>query len=107
MGQKFKVDKSTKFVHRNGAVSYASTNAQGLAKVSNCPMQGLLTALGGLRLTCYATGATTFLQGTPACTRYKGQHIGGTLIYTEGWGVTFLVGVAYRDKVKALHAAGA
>lgn len=106
MGQKFRIDKSTRFEHANKAISYASEKTQ-LAKVSNCPVQGLSSAFNDLRLTCYATGAATNLQMVPACTRYKGQHIGGTLVYTEGWGVTFLVGLTYRDKMKTLNAQGA
>jgi len=48
------------------------------AKVQNCPINGT-----NLRLTCYATGYADTHFSIPACTRYKGKHIGGYLTQNE------------------------
>lgn len=109
MGQKFHVDKSTKFTHANGAIAYGPGGAfdcVGLwAKVLNCPVE--CEGIEGLRLTCYATGYADTFFSVPACTRYKGQHIGGFFACDRELGPVFVVSSKHRDKMKALHTAGA
>lgn len=58
----------------------------------------------GLALTCYATGYADTMFSVPACTRYKGRHIGGyfTLEESKG-GAVFHVLDRYADKLRALH----
>lgn len=43
------------------------------AKVSNCPIYGFES----LRLTAYATGYADTFFSIPACTRFRGQYVGG------------------------------
>lgn len=112
MGQKFHVDKSTRFTHENGAIAYGpggSFDCLGRwAKVVNCPVE--CEGVDNLRLTCYATGYADTVFSVPACTRYKGQHIGGFFSWAgnEGGSLAprFVVVDRYREKVKALHSKG-
>lgn len=88
MSQKFRVDPSTRREEKNGAISYSPGGPFDclghFAKIINCPIDGA----EGLRLTCYATGYADTAFSVPACTRYKGQHIGGFFTCGDG-GPTF------------------
>jgi hypothetical protein len=109
MGQKFYVDKSTKFVHENGAVAYGpggSFDCLGrYAKIVHCPIEGEGIP-NGIRLTCYATGYADTFFSVPACTRYKGKHIGGFFTMRDGNPV-FRVYSRFADKLKTLQKQGA
>lgn len=50
------------------------------AKVKNCR----IGHIEGLRLTCYATGYADTAFSIPACTRYRGQYIGGYFTQDDG-----------------------
>lgn len=86
MAQKFHVNPSTKFVHPNGSKAFGAGgpfDCLGLyAKIQNCPIEGV-EGLEGLRLTCYATGYADTAFSVPACTRYKGKHVGGYFTGTD------------------------
>jgi hypothetical protein len=92
MAQKFHADPATKFVHPNGAVGYGpggSFDCLGAyAKVRNCPIE--CEGVQGVRLTAYATGYAETFFSIPACTRFKGRHIGGYFTGMED-GVVFRV----------------
>lgn len=119
MGQKFNVDKSTKFTHTNGAIAYGPGGPFDClghwAKVQNCPIECEGLPFGSLRLTCYATGYADTFFSVPACTRYKGQHIGGYFTIRDKDGLTttpdagpvFVVTDRFKAKLKALHNKGA
>lgn len=74
--QKFYSSKTDTFTSPNGAVGYRSGGPMDClgpyAKVQNCPIDGT-----DLRLTAYATGYADTAFSIPACTRYRGQYVGG------------------------------
>lgn len=84
MSQKFYAHPTDTFTFANGAIGHR-TGAGPMdclgpfAKVRNCPIDGT-----GLRLTCYATGYADTYWSVPACTRYKGQYIGGFFAIDSG-----------------------
>ena len=104
MAQKFYADPATAQRHPNGATAYApggSFDALGhWAKVKQCPI--VSEGLSGLALTCYATGYHDTACTVPACTRYKGHHIGGHFTMT-GAGPVFRVSLRYRERLLSLH----
>lgn len=106
MAQKFHADHRTRFVHPNGAEAFGPGGPFDClgtwAKVRRCPVY-LGDTDTGHRLTCYATGYADTAFSVPACTRYKGQHIGGyfTLDESKG-GALFRVLDRYADKLRAL-----
>lgn len=85
MAQKFYANPKTARKELNGAVSFAPGGPFDcighFAKIRNCPV--MLNGVEIARLTCYATGYANTLFSIPACTRYKGQHIGGYFTGTE------------------------
>jgi hypothetical protein len=78
MAQKFIARE--KFTFPNGAIGWRPGGPFDClgpyAKVQNCPIvvNGKDT---GKRLTAYATGYADTWFSVPACTRYRGKHIGG------------------------------
>jgi hypothetical protein len=54
------------------------------AKVQNCPIKGT-----SLRLTAYATGTADTFFSVPACTRYRGKHVGGFFSTDQDGGIVF------------------
>lgn len=92
MAQKFYADPKSKHIHPNGAKSFGSGlpfQLVAYSKVQNCPIENV-EGLPGLRLTCYATGYADTAFSVPACTRYKGKHVGGYFTGTDT-GVVFRV----------------
>lgn len=88
MGQKFYADPKLPTKFFNNAIGYSASASPSdclgpFAKVSNCPIHGT-----ELRLTAYATGYADTAFSIPACTRYRGQYIGGYFAMYEG-NVTF------------------
>lgn len=82
MAQKFHASKTDTFKFTNGAIGHrigGPFDCLGpYAKVRNCPIAGATDAQGQpLRLTAYATGYADTFFSVPACTRFKGKHIGG------------------------------
>lgn len=76
MAQKFRATHSFNYLNR--AVGWAPGGPIGpYAKIQNCPIDGT-----SLRLTCYATGIGDSFS-VPACTRYRGKHIGGFFMNDE------------------------
>jgi hypothetical protein len=90
MAQKFHASKADSFRWPNGAIGFRPGGPMDClgpyAKVRNCPIAGTMGADGKpLRLTCYATGYADTHFSVPACTRYKGKHVGGYFTgYDEG-----------------------
>jgi hypothetical protein len=82
MGQKFYASPTDTMTWPNGAVGHRPGGPFDClgpyAKVINCPVAGT-----DLRLTCYATGHPDSWFSVPACTRYRGKHIGGYLTTNE------------------------
>lgn len=81
MAQKFAARE--RFEFPNGAIGWGpggSFDCLGpFAKVQNCPIAGT-----DIRLTCYASGYAGTMFSVPACTRYKGKHIGGYFTVDDG-----------------------
>jgi hypothetical protein len=81
MGQKFIARE--RFEFSNGAVGWRPGGPFDClgpyAKVENCPIDGT-----ALRRTCYATGYADTAFSVPACTRYRGQHVGGFFALDDG-----------------------
>ena len=104
MGQKFRAEQHTEHAHPNGAKGYGPGGPFDcigtFAKVKHCPI--VCDGVEGLRLTCYATGYADTAFSIPACTRYKGQHIGGYFTGTEN-GPEFRVYDRFAAKLQALH----
>jgi hypothetical protein len=93
MAQKFYADPTHTFRWPNGAVGFRPGmpfDCLGpYAKVRNCPIAGTSGPDGKpLRLTAYATGYADTHFSVPACTRYKGRHIGGYFTGLEA-GIVF------------------
>ncbi len=63
-------------------------------KVQNCPIKGT-----NLRLTCYATGYADSAFSIPACTRYKGKHIGGFFTHDDDGNVEFVPLRKYDERL--------
>lgn len=86
MGQKFIARE--RFQFSNGAIGWRPGGyfdcLGPYAKVQNCPIAGT-----DLRLTCYATGYADTYFSVPACTRYKGKHVGGFFTGLDGGGLEF------------------
>lgn len=76
-----------RFDFSNGAIGYRPGGPMDClgpwAKVKNCPIDGF----PGLRLTAYATAYPDTFFSIPACTRYRGQYIGGFFIQEDGGAV--------------------
>ena len=85
--QRFYADKRHTFQWPNGAIGYRpsiSFDCLGpFAKVQNCPIAGT-----NERRTAYATGYADTVFSIPACTRVRGQYIGGYFT-TNDEGVIF------------------
>lgn len=82
MAQKFYASKADSYTWPNGAIGYRPGGPMDClgpyAKVRNCPIAGTDDGTGNpLRMTAYATGYADTYFSVPACTRYKGRHIGG------------------------------
>lgn len=107
MAQKFHVNPQTKQSHENGAIAYGAGGPfdclGNYTKIKYCPV-----IVGGVemaRLTCYATGYAVTMDNIPACTRYKGQHIGGYFARTDT-GPEFRVYDRFADKINTLRGSG-
>lgn len=105
MGQKFYASPADKHAYPNGAIAFHSGgvhcfNNGTFAKVRNCPI--VCEGLEGLRLTAYATGYADTFFSIPACTRYKGVHIGGYLTNADS-GIEFRVYDRFKAKLIALQ----
>jgi hypothetical protein len=101
MGQKFYADPRSAHRWPNGAVGFrptppgASFDVLGpYARVTDCPIDGF----PGLRLTAYATGHADSYFSVPACTRYRGHHIGGFFTVRDD-GVVFVPFDRYRARI--------
>ena len=108
MAQKFYANPQTARKEENGSVSFAPGGPFDCighsAKINNCPV-----VIGGVevaRLTCYATGPASSFFTIPACTRYKGRHIGGYITGTET-GPEFRVYDRFAERFKASQPEGA
>ena len=115
-----------RFAFSNGAVGWRPGGPFDClgpyAKVENCPLVRLEWfpypgreehepgAIGcgqwasvdtGLRLTCYATGYADSFFSVPACTRFRGQHVGGYFTSPESGSdaVVFMVSGKYRERL--------
>ena len=97
MGQKFIARERHEFP--NGAVGWApggSFDCLGpYARVQNCPIHGT-----DLRRTCCATGYADTMFSIPACTRYRGRHVGGYFTVEDG-AIVFRANAAHRDRLVA------
>jgi hypothetical protein len=95
-GQRFVARERYDFT--NGAIGWASGGPFDClgpyAKVQNCPVHGT-----DLRLTCYATGYADTMFSIPACTRVRGQHVGGYFTVEDG-AIEFRVSAAHRDHIR-------
>jgi hypothetical protein len=87
MGQRFVARE--RFDFPNGAVGFRPGGPFDClgpyAKIHNCPVKGT-----GLRLTCYATGYADTFFSIPACTRFRGKHIGGFFSSDGNEGIEFI-----------------
>jgi hypothetical protein len=96
MGQKFAAREPFQFA--NGATGWrpgGPFDCLGpFAKVERCPIDGT-----ELRLTCYATGYADTFFSVPACTRHRGQHIGGYLTSDSDGGVRFIPYDRFRARL--------
>ncbi len=96
MAQKFIARERFEFA--NGAIGWRPGGPSDClgpyAKVQNCPV-----ADTDLRLTCYATGYADTFFNVPACTRYRGKHIGGFFNVNEG-GIEFIPMDRYKDRLE-------
>jgi hypothetical protein len=85
------------FRFKNGAIGYAPGGPLDTlgpyAKVSNCPIEGT-----ELRRTAYATGYAETHFAVPACTRVKGNYIGGFFTVEEG-SIKFVPYDRYKDRL--------
>ena len=81
----------------NGAVGWAPGGPMDclgpFAKVQHCPIEGT-----DLRRTAYATGYADTFFSIPACTRYRGQYIGGYFTGDDD-GCVFHPLDRYRDRL--------
>lgn len=81
--QKFYASPNDTMTWPNGAVGHRSGGSFDClgpyAKVRNCPIDGT-----DLRRTCYATGYADTYFSVPACTRVRGQYIGGYFMISDG-----------------------
>lgn len=72
-----------KFEFANGAIGWRPGGPMDClgpyAKVQNCPIAGT-----DLRRTCYASGYANTAFSVPACTRVRGQYIGGYFALNDG-----------------------
>lgn len=97
MGQKFYASPTDTFTSPNGAIGHRSGGSFDClgpyAKVRNCPIDGT-----ALRLTCYATGYADTYFSVPACTRHRGQYIGGFFTSDEQ-GVRFVPYDRFRSRL--------
>jgi hypothetical protein len=93
MGQKFIARE--RFEFSNGAIGWrpgGPFDCLGpFSKVQNCPVDGVKRPSGEqLRLTCYATRYADSAFSIPACTRYRGKHIGGFFTQDSDGGCKFV-----------------
>lgn len=93
MGQKFIARE--RFEFSNGAIRWRPGGPFDClgpyAKVQKCPV---LIGVGDevkevARLTCYASGYANTYFSIPACTRYRGKHIGGFFMSDSDGNCTF------------------
>ena len=88
-----------RFEFANGAVGWRTGGpfdcVGPYAKVNNCPIEGT-----NLRRTAYATGFADTYFSIPACTRYRGQYIGGFLSPDEDGGVVFVPYDRFKDRLE-------
>lgn len=111
MGAKFYANPKTRHEFANGAVGFRSAplpfdTLGPYAKVSHCPIRGVTNKHGQpLERTCYATGYADTFFSVPACTKYRGQYIGGYFTLSDG-GIEFVPYDRFKHLLEATSQKG-